>query len=154
MFNVSWNNHMEDVASLDDVECLLDGVHRETFRGEAQLVTVERQSGGDSLTIGLGRDISILSYIPGDNNPPYLLSVGELQGDEVMVFRFMGDWSEFPLKNGLPIAVARAAMRHAATGRFPRSGRRTSLACIRSSPNAAIGSVNQRTDSSGRSRTT
>lgn len=112
MFNVSWNSHMEDVASLDDVEGLLDSIHRETSSGEALLVTVERQLGGDSLTIGLGRDISILSYIRGDNNPPYLMSVGALQGDEVVVFRFMGDWSEFPLKNGLPIAVARAAMRY------------------------------------------
>lgn len=118
MFNVSWNNRMEDVASLDDVECLLDSIHRETFLGEAPLVTVERQLGGNSLTIGLGRDVSILSYIPGDSNPPYLVSVGELQGDEVIVFRFMGDWSEFPLKNGLPIAVARAAMRY-----FCRTGK-------------------------------
>lgn len=118
MFDVSWNNCTEDVASLDDVECLLDRIHRETFLGEAPLVTVERQLGGNSLTIGLGRDIGILSYISEDGNPPYLVSVGELQGDEVIVFRFMGDWSEFPLRNGIPIAVARAAMRY-----FCRTGR-------------------------------
>jgi len=124
MFSVSWDNHTEEVASLNDVERLLDGIHGETFGDEAPLVTVERRPGGNSLTIGLGHDISILSYIPGDNNPPYLVSVGELQGDGIIVFRFMGDWSEFPLKNGLPIAVARAALRDfCRTGNLPESVR-------------------------------
>ena len=109
---------MVDVASLDDIECLLDEIHCKAFRGEAPLVTVERQLGGDSLTIGLGRDISILSYISEDNNPPYLVSVGKMQGDEVIVFRFMGDWSEFSIKNGIPIRVARAAMSY-----FCRTGK-------------------------------
>ena len=111
MFNLSWNNHVEDVASLEDVEILLDKIHRESFGDAAQLAIVESQINGDSLTIGLGSDISVLSFIPGDSNPPYLVSVGEVQGEDVIVFRLMGDWSEFPLKNGIPIQVARAAMR-------------------------------------------
>jgi Immunity protein Imm1 len=112
MFNISWDNHVEDVASLGEVESLLDRIHRESYGDVAQLVIVERQIDSNSLTIGLGSDISVLSYIPGDANPPYLVSVGELQGEDVIVFRLMGDWSEFPIKNGVPIPVARAAMRY------------------------------------------
>ena len=122
MFNMSWDNCVKKVESLDDVEHLLDGIHRNAFSGDAPLVTIECRPGGDSLTVGLGRDISILSYVPGDNSPPYLLSVGDLRGEEVMVFRFMGDRSEFPLKNGIPIAVARTALHYfCSTGKLSES---------------------------------
>ena len=61
MFNISWNNHVEDVTSLEVVESLLDKIHRESFGDAAQLAIVERQIDGNSLTIGLGSDTSVLS---------------------------------------------------------------------------------------------
>ena len=112
MIKITWNDHEDQVGSIDELDRALDDIHTRLRCAEPELVTVERPN-GDSLSIGLGReDISVMNYVGVDQDPPYFTSSGGSDVDEAIAFRFGGEWSEFPLRNGIPIQRARAAMRH------------------------------------------
>lgn len=101
------------VESIEELEALLDRLHLDAAKGEPILVTVERVQDGDSLTIGVGREMSVLNFVSSDGDPPYFISRGDNNDDDQTVhFYFMGSWSEFPLKNTVPLERARAAIRH------------------------------------------
>lgn len=76
------------------------------------MVTVERSNSGDSLSIGLGRSAAVLSYVRGDKEPPYHISVGGSELTGVISFSFGGELSEFPLRSAVPLSHAFVAMRH------------------------------------------
>jgi len=119
MFTVEWNQYKQQVTSTQDVDRVLDELHADFALGDPQLVTVEINETGDSLAIGLGRDRSVLNYVSGNKNPPYFTTVGELELDEPIAFRFGGEWSEFPMRCSIPTPIARQAMRHfCATGKL------------------------------------
>jgi hypothetical protein len=112
MWKIQWSS--DDVAcvnSIRELDPLLDRLHEEHQDVQPILATVESTSNGDSLAIGLGRPQSVLTFVPGSGDPPYFSSVGDGEGDEVLEFSFMGDLSEIPVRNAVPIAVARQAMR-------------------------------------------
>lgn len=115
MFTVEWNDHTYQTTFIDEVERVLDELHAEFASKDPQLVTVELSETGDSLAIGLGRNRSVLNYVSGSKDPPYFTSVGEVDGDEPISFRFGGEWSEFPMKHSVPITSARLALRHFCT---------------------------------------
>ena len=54
---------------------------------------------------------TILTYVPSSLDPPYLASIGEEVGDAVVGFDYMGQLSEFPRRQIIPIATAREVMR-------------------------------------------
>jgi hypothetical protein len=119
MFTIRWNQHERRAVSIRDVDRLLDELHADFAGRDPQLVTVELNEAGDSLAIGLGRDRSVLNYVSGNKDPPYLTSTGELDMDEPIAFRFGGEWSEFPMRNSIPTSSARQAMTHfCATGKL------------------------------------
>lgn len=110
MYTITWDDKQEQMDSVQAVENLLDRL-QEYFRSRAPtLVTVERSDNGDSLSIGLGGNMSVLNYIRGDKSPPYYTSSGGHNTDEAISFLFGGEWSEYPLKNAVPLSAARAAM--------------------------------------------
>lgn len=112
MARVTWDNEERLVASIGDLDALLDELHAEAVRGQPILVSVERSDNADSLSIGLGRDVSVLNYVSATGDPPYFSTCGGPLEDRTVHFMFMGDWSEFPLKNTIPLEAARRAMRH------------------------------------------
>ena len=112
MAKVAWNEHQRDVERLSDLEQILDDLHARFTDAEPTAVVHELPETGDSLAIVLGRDKSVLSYVSGSKDPPYFTSVGAEEPDGTIEFRFMGDLSELPLKNAVPIQEARAAMRY------------------------------------------
>lgn len=73
-FALSWSNDPERVASVGDVLSRLRALHAEFMLTEPTLVSITREN-GDSLTIGLGRDLSVLTFMRGDATPPYLTSI-------------------------------------------------------------------------------
>jgi hypothetical protein len=109
MYEITWGNEAATLDSAGAVERLLDELHARYRDGDPTLVTVER-SDGQSLSIGLGAQCSVLNYVRGDKNPPYYTSAAESESDEHVSFRFGGAWSEYPLRATVPIAEARAAM--------------------------------------------
>lgn len=112
MTKVSWDDAERPINSINELEALLDDIHGEAIRRRPCLASIELSPTGASLSIGLGREVSILNYVSGTGNPPYFSSSGGLSADEAVHFYFMGDWSEYPLRNTIPVEVARRAVRY------------------------------------------
>jgi Immunity protein Imm1 len=105
-------------VSDDEAEELLDRIAEEARReGRPQDVQVTVESAG-TLGIVVGADWSVLNHIPADLDPPYMVSVGDDQSEEPVVFYVAGDHnSETLRRNTIRPPAARAAMRHfVATG--------------------------------------
>lgn len=111
MYTISWNDEHTQLESVDAVERLLDHLHELFRNGSPTLVTVELAGNGDSLSIGLGAELSVLNYVRGDRNPPYYTSAGGSDEDALISFKFGGEWSEYPFRNAVPILTARGAMK-------------------------------------------
>ncbi len=109
MWKIQWNGDSEaEVASIAELDALLDQIHS---TGCAVMAVVESPANGDSLAIGLGRTVSVLNFVPGTGDPPYFSSVGADERDESVEFNFMGEQSEFPMRNTISVESARIAMR-------------------------------------------
>ena len=69
---------------------------------------------GGSLSVGLGRNVSVLSYVGASNMPPYFISQGSarVRDGENVVFYYYGHWSEFPPSAAVPIPDALEAIRY------------------------------------------
>lgn len=111
MFKICWNNQEAPLHSLQAVEELLDQLELEFIASKPTLVTVELED-GDSLSIGLGKELSVLNFVAANNDPPYFTSAGNLQLDGVISFCYEGELSEFPLKHAVTNEAARAAITH------------------------------------------
>ena len=110
MFTVHWHDQEEQIESLQDVERLLDSIH-ERFRasGTPTLVVVQLEY-GDSLSIGLGQEMSVLDYVKADNKPPYYASRGTNSEEGEISFLFGNQASEYSLSNAVPVDAARQAL--------------------------------------------
>ena len=92
----------------------------EKARDEPFLATVVLGN-GDGLAIGLGDDETVLAFVAGTGDPPYYVSRGPRETDEPPLdFLYGGEWSEFPRRNAIPVALAREGMRtFVLEGRLP-----------------------------------
>lgn len=117
MFTITWSeNERRTAATLEQVDRLLDELDIR-WKRDPQLVTVEVDGSRASLAIGVGRERSVLNFVAGTKDPPYFTSIGDVDIDEPITFRFNGSPSEFPMRNSVPYEVAREAMRYfCATG--------------------------------------
>jgi uncharacterized protein YdeI (YjbR/CyaY-like superfamily) len=106
---LEWETTHTDVRSERELDQVLDRLTAEA-RATRPFVAQLFSADGASLGMGLGRDSTIMSYIPANLDPPYLHSVGEQDGDP-LVFYFGGDWSEFPRRQAVPVSEGREAMR-------------------------------------------
>jgi hypothetical protein len=85
-----------------------------------QPLTVElRSPGGASLTVGLGRLVSVATF-SASAGPPYFVSSGDSGAGELLVFFRDGHWPEFDAASGIPLTAAlEAAHEFVATGERP-----------------------------------
>jgi hypothetical protein len=82
------------------------------------IATVVRAD-GDTLSVGLGRPVSFLTYIPADNDPPYFSVVGE-ESDGEVCFDYASEPTFYAARNTVPFEVALdVACRFAATRGLP-----------------------------------
>ena len=105
-------------VSEDEVDELLDRIADEARRdGRPQDVQVTVESAG-TLGIVVGADWSMLNHTAANLDPPYMVSVGDDQSKEPVVFYVAGHhYSETLRRNTIRPEAARAAMRHfVATG--------------------------------------
>jgi len=80
-----------------------------------------------TLSIGVGRDESVLNYSRSPD-PPYYTSLGDQDQDEsdVVAYYYYGHWSEFPRRSCVPNDKAREAARRFLTdGERPNNVRWT-----------------------------
>jgi hypothetical protein len=113
MPTLSWGTdetHVEvhEAEELDALLETLDAQARERRRPEDVQLTVGTAG---ILGIVVGADWSCLNHIPADLNPPYMVSVGDDDRDEVLDFYVSGDHhSQTPRRNTIPVALARSAL--------------------------------------------
>jgi hypothetical protein len=70
-----------------------------------------RRADGDTLSIGLGRPYSVLTYAAAGDEPPYLTSVGTAAPAERFRFDYLGEPSEFGRHNAVGVEEAFAVVR-------------------------------------------
>jgi hypothetical protein len=98
------------VETVEELDRELDKLTREAERDDpfvAELVSPEH----GTLSIGLGRPETVLSYVPASQDPPYYASRGAGGTDGYVEFFFQGSLSEYPRESAVPIDVGREAMR-------------------------------------------
>lgn len=123
-----------DVASVQELDELLDSLASEFPKGEPVLVSVVRAN-QDSLAIGIGApvvyvdgsddgdnedddeapttapSITVLVFIPADGGPPTYTSLGHEPFTGDVVFFYLGQESEFDGRHAVPIEEGREAVR-------------------------------------------
>ena len=84
------------------------------------MIEVESLRTRHNLAIGVGGPLSVLNFVGSSGDPPYFTSLGDPSATGTMTFVFSGEKSEFPLRNAIPIEMARQAIRmFAVTGERP-----------------------------------
>ena len=82
------------------------------------IATVVRAD-GDQLSVGLGRPVSFMTYIPADNDPSYYSVVGA-EADGEVCFDYAEEPSFYAARNTVPIEIAReVACRFAQSSGLP-----------------------------------
>jgi hypothetical protein len=111
-FKVQWaENGQKDVCTLSELDAVLDDL-QDKHCGEPVLVAIEGPENRGSLTIGLGLDRSVLNHVPASGDPPYLSSIGNADAEGIVVFYYMGHWTEIRQLHLIPIDLAREAARY------------------------------------------
>jgi hypothetical protein len=111
MYKITWSDMTLASESMEFVLAELRRIHESCLGQQSVLVTVEVGARADSLSIGLGRDRSVLSYVAGSGEPPYYLSLGkDLAANDFVSFSFGDSLSEYPLKNCVSLHEALDAM--------------------------------------------
>ena len=116
---LSWaENASVSVHSLQELDQRLDELHRQAREEQGLIAGIERPD-GTALSIGLGRDRSVLNYM-SSLDPPYFTSYDpESDQEGTVVFYYYGQWSEFSADAAVPMDDAREAVR-----RFYENGER------------------------------
>jgi hypothetical protein len=103
------------IASADELDNLLRRLQAEWREHPAMAELVHPD--GAALSIGLGRDVAVLSLVLSPD-PPYFVSAGDPLAQGSLWFDYYGSPSEFPMHQAVDIDRALDAMR-----RFFLSGR-------------------------------
>jgi hypothetical protein len=115
-----WEREEQWVRTTEELQAALERL-ASSAKKRPFIVELFGESGA-SISIGLGRDISVVNVASAGGNPPYWQSVRKenesryremsLSGDdgEPIVFYYGGQWSEFPPTSGVPTVDALRAM--------------------------------------------
>jgi hypothetical protein len=98
-----------EIQSAEELDTLLDALHAqaasEPFIAEVVLAS------GESLSVGLGSERTVLNWVSSTGEPPYFGSQGDPNATGVVVFRYFGSLSEFPGTSAIPVETGRRAVR-------------------------------------------
>jgi hypothetical protein len=98
------------VRTVEELDAALEDLSAEAT-AEPFMAELYRDGSG-SLAIGLGREWTVLNYVPEGLDPPYLQARAPGNRKTSLWFRFRGEASEFPPEAALPVEPGRAALRH------------------------------------------
>jgi hypothetical protein len=105
---VEWGGS-ETVTTIAQLDALLDRLHTQSLRDSPMLVSIDGAAG--NLTIGLGHAQSVLSYVPPDADPPYLVTTNKSKEMSEIDFFMDGHHSPFQAKHLISMEMAREAVR-------------------------------------------
>lgn len=108
---LSWNKKLVTVNSVKELDEFLDKLTQET-KDDLPFTATLTYKDGSSLSIGLGRDGSALSYISSSLDPPYYMSLGDSRRKEPIEFVFGNEMTELPPWSTIPTENAREALRY------------------------------------------
>jgi hypothetical protein len=110
--SVSWDvSEVRAVRTAEELDELLDELHQQYVQNPSR-VSIQH-SGGATLSVGLGRDVSVLDYIgPAPEWPPYYISRGDLTpADEEVDWMYCEQHTPCLCGDLVPLEVAREAAR-------------------------------------------
>ncbi len=109
-----------EANSSDELADQLESLSTEALANPPFMVDLISED-GSSLSIGLGRGISVAAFSSAEGNPPYYVSLGSFTDmPETIVYYGGGQWTEFPGVSAVPLDDALdATRRFQATGRLP-----------------------------------
>jgi Immunity protein Imm1 len=96
-----------EITSVEEMDALLDSLESEA--AVEPFVVELVNSSGAALSMGLGRPSTVINYVNESLEPPYLQSVGSRDDD--LVFRYRGEWTEYPPGSAVPTELGRRALR-------------------------------------------
>lgn len=116
---LSWaENESAPVTSVAELDERLNELDRQARASQPLIAGLERPDGA-ALSIGLGRDCSVLNYMTSPDPPYFTSHDAEADADGTIVFFYYGHWSEFPADAAVAMDDAREAVR-----RFFEDGKR------------------------------
>jgi hypothetical protein len=102
--------HGEEVRSVEELDRTLDALEREA-QADPFIVELDRGDAG-SLSLGLGRAVTVVDHVPADLDPPYRQAYAAEASTGSHWFRYSGEATEFPPDAGVPYEAGREALRH------------------------------------------
>jgi Immunity protein Imm1 len=105
---IQWGQN--DVAVVDSPDAFNDLITRLQVESNRHPTMIDVIAGdGRSLTLGLGRDMTIVSLAGPEGSPPYYASVGNENAKGDITFDYHGEMTEFPLHHAVSFLAARKA---------------------------------------------
>lgn len=109
---ISWQSEKsESITSIEKLNSLLAEIHEKELSGSSVIVEVVHPVSG-SLSIGLGKEKTVLNYVSISGNPPYFISVGDSNLEGTEVFYYYGDWSEYLCRNLVSLQLGLEVVEH------------------------------------------
>lgn len=104
-----WVDRAEAVRAFDDAVVLARA--KATRTGVGQFFFATRPN-GDALMIGIGFDLCVASFVAGNGEPPYPITVGDPDASGELTFDFRGVPTPHDRANGVSIDIARRILEH------------------------------------------
>jgi hypothetical protein len=91
-----------EVSTVDELGALVTKAQAEGREPSILELVIDS---GAAMSIGLGREMTVLGFVPGSLDPPYYASLGDLAADGFIEFAYGGQFTEFPLSQAIPLEV-------------------------------------------------
>jgi hypothetical protein len=108
---LSWaENQSAPVSTAEELDQRLDALDEQARDSQPFVAELVRPDGA-VLSIGLGRDASVLNYSASADPPSFTSCDPDGGQNGTIVFHYYGHWSEFPADAAVPMDDAREAVR-------------------------------------------
>ena len=107
------NEEPVEVHSIEELDSTIDhAAEHARSEGRPNIILIETAN-GNSLTIAVGADETVLCFNYGHNDPPYFVSQGNSDADYPVFTAFvaMEHHTEYLRRNVIPLDIGRAAVR-------------------------------------------
>jgi len=106
-WQVQWDADKAELTSPEQVEDMLDRLTAKAT--DRPMIAVVLSPSGKSLSLGLGRNLSVVEY-QMTADPPYFASVGNPSAHGLLTYEYSGEETEFEMRHAVPIEAARRAV--------------------------------------------